>query len=56
MIFVIEFEEEGQRFLHVKRGEELNTDHYARVNKIFFCETEEEAQIVVSEFRNWDEE
>ena len=56
MIFVVEFEQDGRRFVGVEHGDELDTDKFERVNKIFFCETEEEAQIVLSDFRNWDDE
>lgn len=56
MIFVVEHKVNGEVKIDVVHGEELDTDAYDHVEKIFFCETEVEAQAVVAEIRNWGSE
>ena len=56
MIFVVEHEKDGRVVFDVVHGDELNTDAYDRVNKIFFCESDVEAQLVVEELRNYGRE
>jgi hypothetical protein len=53
MIFVVEHVTNGHTLIDVVHGDELNTDAYDHVNKIFFCESDVEAQLVVGELRNY---
>ena len=55
MIFVVEHERAGKLILDIVFGDELETDHYEYVKSIFFCETMEQAMLVVSKIRNWGE-
>jgi len=50
MIFVVEHEKGGPWQLQIIVDvDEINTKDYEPIRKIFFCETMEEAQIVVNE-------
>jgi phage-related protein len=50
MIFVVEHEKGGPWQLQVLENvEEINTKDFEPVRKIFFCETMDEAQVVVNE-------
>jgi phage-related protein len=50
MILVIEYEKGGLWQLQVLEDvEEINTKDFEPVRKIFFCETMDEAQVVVNE-------
>jgi len=53
MIFVVEHVQDGKVIFDVIHGEHLDADQYASVNKIFFCDTDAEAQGVLEEIRNW---
>jgi hypothetical protein len=56
MIFVVDHERAGKPIIDIVYGEELETDHYDKVNCIFFCDNVEEVMLVVSELRNWERE
>jgi hypothetical protein len=53
MIIVVDHLRAGKPIIDIVYGDELDTDHYDKVNSIFFCETVEEVMFVVSEIRNW---
>ena len=52
MILVIEYEKGGLWQLQVLEDvEEINTKDFEPVRKIFFCETMDEAKVVVNEIK-----
>jgi hypothetical protein len=50
MIFVVAHGDDG---VTVEYGDELNTEDYEDIKYIFFCDNEEEAEMVVHEVMNW---
>jgi hypothetical protein len=50
MIFVVAHGEDG---VTVEYGDELNTKDYENIKCIFFCDNEEEAEMVIYEVMRW---
>jgi len=50
MIFVVAHGDDG---VTVEYGDELNTELYQDIKCIFFCDNEEEAEMVVHEVMRW---
>jgi hypothetical protein len=46
MIFVVEYEKNGDRYIDIVHKSELDTDPYEKINKIFFCENATEVKEV----------
>lgn len=53
MIFVIAHIEDGEEKVTVEYGDELITENYQDIQKIFFCDNEDEAEMVVHEVKRW---
>lgn len=46
MIFVVEFERDGKKYIDIVHQAQLNTEPYEKVNKIFLCENATEVKEV----------
>lgn len=53
MIFVVVHTEDGEEKITVEYGDELTTDIYKDIQKIFFCDNEDEAEMVIHEIKRW---
>jgi len=51
MIFVVAHKENGQDRITVEYGDEFDTEHYEDIHKIFLCDNEEEAEMVIDELK-----
>jgi hypothetical protein len=48
-VFVVEHMEDGIMHIDVEETEDLDTNQFGKINKIFLCENHEEADWVVSQ-------
>jgi hypothetical protein len=53
MIFVVAHIENGEERITVEYGDEFNTEHYEDIQKIFLCDNEDEAEIVIDALKRW---